>query len=171
MEIFSSTGRLGFARRVSRLRSTRTGVDGVWHWPILLVTLAQFSLSYTCPQRLPRESSGSLQRDRMDRPAVAAFGHSRAGDDRRGRPGSSSRTFAKQVRHVCASLRRVFDGGGDIGWRHQISARILIFNQRRRVRAQNAATPRRSSVPVYPGSQRLAGPKAHQPLPFVVRRD
>ena len=39
---------------------------------------------------------------------------------------------------------------GGIGWRHQISARILIFNQRRRVRAQNAATPRRSSVPDLP---------------------
>ena len=81
---------------------------------------------------------------------MTAFGRAGAGDDRRGRPGFTSRTFAKQVRHVCAPFRRVIAGMGTSAGGIKSRRVIVTYNQRRRVRAQNAATPRRSSVPHLP---------------------
>ena len=173
METNSSAARFGFARRVSRLRSTRTEVGWSWHHPSPLILSLSKDCSFLCavaddarrtravlrqaqheqsgvgwggtglapsttarpwrsfhfpthaPKAYPPNRPVWLQPDRMDLPAMTVFGRAGAGDDRRGRPGITSRTFAKQVRHVCASFRRVFSWRGDIGWRHQISTRYL----------------------------------------------
>ena len=121
---------------------------------------AHFSLSYTGPESLRRESSG-VAAALSDGPSCGdcflAIGCGR-------RPARASRHFKPNVRQAgpprLCPVPPCFHWSGDIGWRHQISARTLIFNQRRRVRAQNAATPRRSSVPVYPGGHRPAGRSA-----------
>ena len=198
METNSSAARFGFARRVSRLRSTRTEVGWSWHHPSPLILSLSKDCSFLCavaddarrtravlrqaqheqsgvgwggtglapsttarpwrsfhfpthaPKAYPPNRPVWLQPDRMDLPAMTVFGRAGAGDDRRGRPGITSRTFAKQVRHVCAPFRRVIAGMGTSAGGIKSRRVIVTYNQRRRVRAQNAATPRRSSVPCPP---------------------
>ena len=118
--------------------------------PCPLATPRIFHFPTPTPKAYPPNRPAALQRDRMDHPAMTAFGQPGAGDDRRGRPGISSRTFAKQVRHVCAPFRRVIAGTETSAGGIKSRRVKLTFNQRRRVRAQNAATPRRSSVPCPP---------------------
>ena len=100
-----------------------------------------------------------LQALRMDHPSACASRHTRAGGDRRGRPGTRSRTFAMADRHdtrrsVASQAGAVASAGGIKSRRDFDFSRIP---KRRRVRARNAATPRRSSVSLPPAAKGWPG--------------
>ena len=85
---------------------------------------------------------------RMDRPVVCASRRKGAGDDRRGRPGSTAERSQWQVHHVKSrSAVSKLETGQRAGGIQTSTHCPLLKPQRRRIRAQNAATPRRSSVP------------------------
>ena len=96
---------------------------------------------------------------RMDLPPVCATRCRRGGDDWRGRPGFKPNVRRRASSPCAVSPPSRYAGGGALSRWQNLDAHFPTptTKKRRRVRAQNAATPRRSSVLLRPPRQRLAG--------------